>query len=237
MASQSLSTLQAAFAASISDVVSALLGFLPQLFAALVVFMVGLYVSSLVKSIVTRVLGMMQLSDMTKTTPLKTLLEQAEVSLKIEELVGEGVRWLVLYIFVIAALNSVGLTTVGAFLNGVLSYLPKVFAASFILVAGVLAAGFTESMIKGAVMSVDPSTGRLVGKIASYTVVIFALLVAVGELGIAESFINTLFTGIVATVSLALGLAFGLGSKDTVAKMMSEWHSQLEKQTRPTSKK
>ena len=40
--------------------------------------------------------------------------------------------------------------------------------------------------------------------------------------------VNTLYIGLVAAVSLALGLAFGLGGRETAAKLTEQWAGQLE---------
>ncbi len=58
---------------------------------------------------------------------------------------------------------------------------------------------------------------------------IFAILAAISELGIAANFINTLITGTIAMLSLGLGLALGLGSKDLVKEILTEWYSGIKK--------
>ena len=51
-------------------------------------------------------------------------------------------------------------------------------------------------------------------------------MAAINELGIAQSLINTLFIGVVATLSLGIGLAIGLGAKELVAKMLMDWYGK-----------
>jgi hypothetical protein len=94
---------------------------------------------------------------------------------------------------------------------------------------GVLLAGLVEGVVKGALASVDLKTARLMGKIASYTVVTIATLAAFSELKIAESFINILFIGFVAMLSLGFGLAIGLGAKDVIGQALSEWYKELKR--------
>ncbi|MEK7513656.1 MAG: mechanosensitive ion channel family protein, partial [Patescibacteria group bacterium] len=70
---------------------------------------------------------------------------------------------------------------------------------------------------------------RLLSRIASYLVVIVAALAAINELGIVQSLINTLIIGVVATLSLGVGLALGLGAKDLVSKMLLDWYTRSKK--------
>lgn len=203
--------------------------FVPQFLAAMLVLFVGFLLGKWAKALVKGLLGALNLSDLIKNSAVQKLLNRAEIMQKIEEVIGEVVRLFIIYIFLISSVSLLGLTTVAAFLEGILGYLPQVVSASLILAIGVIASGFTEKLVKGAVSGFDVSTGRLVGKIASYTVVIFATLVAIGELGIAERFISTLFIGFVAMLSLALGLALGLGAKDLVSAVLADWHKELKK--------
>jgi hypothetical protein len=230
----SFSSLQASLVHAITDVMTSIITYIPQLLAGLLVFVLGSYISKWIKSLVLSLLSAINLTSMTKNTFIDAFLQKAEIRHKIEEILGEFLRWLVLYIFLIASVNIIGLTTVAEFLTGILGYLPQVISASLILAFGVIAAGFTESLVKSAIASFDSSTGRLVGKIASYTVVIFASLIAIGELGIAKNFINTLFTGFVAMLALGLGLAFGLGAKELVSQILSRWYKDLNS---PSTKK
>ena len=90
-------------------------------------------------------------------------------------------------------------------------------------------AGFIENLIKGALNQVEPKTSRLVSKIGSYLVVITTTLAAINELGIAQSLINTLFIGVIATLTIGVGLAIGLGAKDLVSKILMEWYLDFKK--------
>jgi small-conductance mechanosensitive channel len=105
-----------------------------------------------------------------------------------------------------------------------------VLSAVIVLSIGVLLAGVVEGLVKGALASVDLKTARLMGKIASYTVVSVAVLAAFSELNIAASFINILFIGFVSMLALGFGLAIGLGAKDVVGEVLSDWYKDLKKE-------
>jgi len=59
-------------------------------------------------------------------------------------------------------------------------------------------------------------------------VMAFAIIAAVNQLGIAPIVVNTLYIGLVAALSLALGLAFGLGGRDTAARLTEQWVGQAQ---------
>jgi small-conductance mechanosensitive channel len=75
-----------------------------------------------------------------------------------------------------------------------------------------------------------PSCVSSVVKVSSYLIMVITVMAAVAELKIASQFISTLFTGFVYTLTLGLGLAFGLGSKDVVSDFMQEWYQTTKKE-------
>ena len=102
-------------------------------------------------------------------------------------------------------------------------------ASIVVLFFGVLLAGLVESFVKGALKTIDASSSRFFGKIASYLVVTVAVLASISELGIANEFILILFIGFVTALSLAAGLAFGLGGQDLVRDLLKEWYKKAKK--------
>jgi len=223
---------QNAFVTVSSNVLLSIINFLPNLLASLVVFLVGLILAGWLKALVVKLLNVIQLSELVKKSGLNQFLEKAEVKLKIEEILGGIVKWLVILIFSVTAINILGLSTVSAVLETVLNYVPKVVSAVLVLTVGVLLAGLVESLIKGALGQIDIKASRLLGKIASWLIGVFATLAAINELGIAQSLINTLFIGFVAMLALGVGLAIGLGAKDLVAEVLSEWYQSFKKEVK-----
>ncbi len=221
---------QDALLIAFSNVLTNLISYIPILIAAGLVIFVGAVVGRWARWIVIKILESVKLSKFLKDSPVEKFLEKAEITTKIEYAIGNTVRWLVLLIFFIAAVNLLGLTTVSHFLSSILGYIPNVISAALILMVGTLVAGLVESFIKGSVSHISVSTGRLVSKVGSYIVMVFTILAAFAELGIAETLINTLFIGFVAMLALGFGLAFGLGAKDLVSKILEEWYKNLKKE-------
>ena len=151
------------------------------------------------------------------------------MKIRAEEFFGLVVYWLVVIIFSIATLNILGLTAVSQVLTSFLAYVPKVISAVIIFAAGFLLANFVSSVVKGGVAQIDRELSRMAAKFTRYLLIGIAVLVAINELGIAQSFINTLLIGFVATLALGFGLSFGLGGKDLVRKLLEDWYKRFKK--------
>lgn len=214
---------------SLSRVFLELMGFLPSLLAAIIVMIFGVLAARWSKWISIKLFKALGFKQLLKGSPVEKFLEKSETGFKPDQLIGSIVKGLVLLVFAIASVNILGLDSVSALLTDILQYIPTIFAAFIILIVGTLLAGLVESLVKGSVSSISVSTARLVSRIASYVVMIFAVLAAVAQLGIASQLIYILFIGIVAMLAVGFGLAFGLGAKDLVAKILDEWYTSLKK--------
>lgn len=205
--------------------------FLPNLVGAILLFILGYVLSNWLKKITTQIFAGLNLTQMFKNTSVQKFLKKAELSTKVENVLGETVKLLTLLIFFVASVNLLGLTTVTLILNNILAYIPNVFAAVLVLAIGTIIAGLVERLVKGSLGTVDVTTSRLLAKLSSYTIIIFTVLATLSQLRIAASFVNTLFTGFVAMLALGLGLSLGLGSKDLVKKLLEDWYQDFRDQT------
>lgn len=223
----SVTTWQEAVILAGSTVFSQMVSFLPNLFGAGLIFILGWIIAGWLRSLAVKLFEMVRLAKAVEGTAIETFLKKAEWNGKIEEIIGNLVKWIIVLVFFMAAANILGLSAVSEVLNSILAYLPSVFSAALILLVGVLLAGLVEGLIKGAMGAVDVSTSRLLGKITSWMVMVFTILAAISELRIAEKVINTLIIGAVATLTIGLGLAIGLGAKELVKEALSEWYGKV----------
>lgn len=217
-------TLKDSLVLTTNNLVNTFADVIPRLLLAIGILLIGILLGSLAKSLTVRLLHAIKLSNLIKGSPVERYSPKNGVGSKIEDLIGEIIRWSIILLFLIGFFNVLSMDSVAQVLIRFVNYIPHILAALIILVIGILVAGLIESFVKNAISTIDPATGRLTGKIASYTVVILAFLAALSELGIAELFVNTLFIGFVAALALGFGLAIGLGAKDVISEVLNEWY-------------
>ncbi len=188
--------------------------------------LLGAAVAKLFKRLIVKLLEALMVSKMVKNTPIDHFLTNAEVGQKVEEVIGSIVYWLIMLIVIHTSVSLLGLVAISEVLNRVLNYIPNVLSAILVLFFGLLLAGVVESVVKASIKSIDGKASRLLGKIASYMVMSISVLVGVSELGIAREFIMILFVGFVAMFSIGFGLALGLGGKDLISKLLTDWYER-----------
>jgi len=214
----------------VQDMVDAVLGFLPNLFAAGLLLVVGWFVAKLVQRITTNLLsaaGLDRLSD-------RVGLESAIGGQSLSGLIGLLVFILILIPVAIASLNALQLEALTApasnMLNEFLGALPNIFGATLLLVITYVIArlvgalvttllagiGFDTVLVRIGLTKAEPAAGQrtpseAVGYLVLVVIMLFASIEAAGMIGFEE--FATLLSGLTVFVwQVVLGLViFGIG--------------------------
>ena len=205
------------------------LTFLPVFLGAILVFVVGTLIAGWLSKLIERILRTVKFSDLTKTAGLDAFLKRADISLDTTELISAAIKWFILLVFFVASVNILGLTAITAVLNNLVGYIPRVVSAALIIAVGVFVANIVEGLVRGALATVDHGHAKPLAKFARWLVMVVVVLAAVNEMRIAQVLVETFFKGLTWTVTLAIGLAVGLGSKDLVAQILKDWYDKLKK--------
>ena len=88
------------------------------------------------------------------------------------------------------------------------------------MVIATILADALRRFVKGTAQAANIRSANMLGTISYYAIWIFAFIIALSELGIATAYMQILFTGFIAALAVALGLSFGLGGKDSAAKIL-----------------
>ncbi|MBU0975036.1 hypothetical protein KKD03_05040 [Patescibacteria group bacterium] len=215
-----------------SQLLTDIVVYLPKLLISMLVLVIGSALANTFRKVVIKLLETLRVSSAFSKTPVEHFLKDAEVGNKIEEIIGSVLYWLVMLVVIHTTVSILGLESLTIILGSVVSYLPTVVSAIIILFFGLLISGVVESLVKGAIKSVDGKSARLLGRISSYAVMTVTVLAAISELGIAKEFILILFIGFVVMLSLGFGLAIGLGGKELVSMALSDWYKKFKSDTK-----
>jgi hypothetical protein len=224
-----LSSWQSALIASWSEVWSSFIRVLPSIVGAIVVFAIGLVLAYWVKRLLIRGLKLVRLESATSKLGIDQYLAKAEIKFSFIELIGTVAEWIIILVFFLAVVDVLGLSAVSMVLASVLGYLPNVLAAALIFAAGYIVAGLADGLVRGALVSVDHELAKPVGKLSRWVVMVVAFFAAVDQLQIARGLIQTFFQGLTYTVVLIVGLSVGLGAKDLVSKILTDWYERIRK--------
>jgi hypothetical protein len=199
---------------------------LPKILGALTALVIGVILAKMVKGVVKKILKTINFASFVNKTPLQLAFEGDNIGERIVFTISNLFYWLTMLVIIHTIVSILGLGSITVVLEKILGYIPNVISAMFIMLFGVLVAGWVESLVKGAIKTIEPKTGRLLGKVASYFVITLTAMTAFSELGIAAEFLTIVFVGFVAMLSLGFGLAIGLGGKDLVGKILNDLYDK-----------
>ncbi len=206
-----------------------LVAFIPNLVGAVIVFIVGWLIGVGVGRVVAQIINSLRVDQALRSTGLERLLNRAGFQLNAGAFVGFLVEWFFIIVFLVASLQMLNLTQVNTFLaTVVLGYLPQVIAASLILFVAAVVAEAAERVVVGSAKAASLRAAGFIGKVTRYAIWIFAILAALAQLNVATAFVQTLFTGVVIAVALAVGLAFGLGGQQSASRYLDHLQSEIK---------
>ena len=131
-------------------------------------------------------------------------------------------------VFLIASFDVLGLNQVTLFLQQVvLQYLPQLIIAVLILLIGAVVGDVMSRIVVASSRTASITSANFLGVVTRWAVWIFAILIALSQMGVAGAFIQTIFTGFVVAVSLALGLSFGLGGQNAASKTIEKIQNEI----------
>ena len=211
------------FNASLQDLWWGFVQFAPKLIIAIVFFIIGWVLGSLIAKAFEQVIGALKVDKLFQSIGAEELFKKAGIKLNSGYFIGQIIKWFIIIVFLLPSLNLVGLTSISSFLTtDVLGFLPRVIVAAFILIIATVVAEALQKAVATGAKALNLRSANMLGTIAKYAVWVFAFIIAIGQLGVAPAYMQILFAGIIGMLAVAGALAFGLGAKDAAGRFISK---------------
>jgi hypothetical protein len=222
--------------ASFRDAFSMILSAIPRILGFIVVVAIGWFVSTILARAVTGLRRAIRFDELARKSGLADFLAKMSTGTDSAGVVAGLVKWLVRIVVLLVAFDVLGLPAVSDVMRQLLLWLPNLVVAIFVLFIGGIAARALGNIVRGATAESGFSNPETLANVVRTTVWAFAIVVAINQLGIATNLINTLFTGFVGALAVALGLAFGLGGRDLASRTLENWYDQAQ-EAKPSRRK
>ncbi len=159
------------------------IGFIPNLIVAVVIFLAGWVVGSLLGNVVARVIKTMKIDHALEGAGIGSLVNKAGFKLDVGKFLGMLVEWFVVVVFLIAALDVLGLNYVNQFLVQVVAgYLPQVIVAVLVLLVGGVVAEAAQKVVSGGAKAASVTSANFLGNLSRWSIWVFAFIVALSQL-------------------------------------------------------
>ncbi len=200
---------------------------LPRLIVAIIVFTVGWLIAKVIYKAIIKLGKKIKIDEAVK--PMAGAIEKAGYSLKIGRSIAFLVKWFIVIGSLVISLDLLNLETTKNLLTGIVSYIPQVIIAIFVLISGIVLANFVKKLIKSSTTVLNIKSAGFLANLARIALIIFTVLISLNIIGFNSEIINIIFMGAVAMVALAGGLAFGLGGQKAAAEAIEDIKRTMHK--------
>ncbi len=218
-----------ALRASLAGALNTFLSAIPRIIGFALVLVVGWVISSLLARGTEALLHAVRFNDLARRSGFADFVQKMGVRDDASGVIAAIVKWFVRLITLVVAFDMLGLPAVSSVLQQLLLWLPNLVVALVVLVIGGLAANALSRLVRGASAEAGFTNPDMLATVTKVAVWGFTIIVAVNQLGIATTLINTLLIGLVGGLALAFGLAFGLGGRDRAAQMLDTMGRSAER--------
>ncbi|WP_409252745.1 mechanosensitive ion channel [Bacillus sp. SCS-153A] len=207
------------------DMLNDVLTMLPNIAVAIVLILVGLWAGRMAGKWTTNFLDQLSINSLMSNMKVGSWKpgESAD-SLTITKILGYIVHFVVALLFIVEALQIVELEFLVTLATGVFAYIPSVIAAIIILAVGLYLGNIAKKVL---VSILNGNNKTVLAAIAKYAIIIMAFFMALDQLGIAQSIVNSAFILVLGGLALAFGLSFGLGGREFASSYLSKMENNL----------
>ncbi len=209
-----------------------LIAFVANLVLAVIVFVIGYLISVGIGKLITEILKSVRFNKLFEKEGWRKALQRANVEVNPSEFIGAIFKWVFVIVSLLVAVDVLKLTAFAGFLTKVLDYVPNVIVAVLVFVVAIVISDIVEKLVRVSVERLKVGYGFLAASIVKWAIWIFTFFLILDQLLPDSLLVKTLYTsivyGAVGALALGVGLAIGLGGKETAGKIISEMHRKIE---------
>jgi large-conductance mechanosensitive channel len=206
----------------VRQMLTRIMDYLPVLLGALIILIVGWIVAKAIRGLVDWLLKTIRFDTLADKAGISEILKKGNLKISAGEVVSSIIYWLIIIMVLVMTVDALGLPKSSDILAGLFAYVPKVIAALLVLIVAMFLANFVSGIVRTAAGNANLPKPQILAGISRWAIIIFAVTIALEQLGIAPLLVTATFNIILGGIVLALALAFGLGGKDAAAKYLEE---------------
>ena len=206
----------------LSDMLAQVLLAIPKIFMAIVILFVAYMVARIIADLVTRLLTGAGFDNLVSRLSLGEISDKPVVGPS--RIVGYLVLFVIMLFATLAVVDLLGWAAMVAILTAFIAFLARLAVAFVVIVIGIYLANFASKLI----LATGLKQKQVLALLARLAIVVFAVAMALDQMGIANDVVNLTFGLILAGVALAVALAFGLGGTDVAKFQLVRWYKSAE---------
>ena len=205
---------------------NSIVAFLPQLLKGLAFLIIGWLFIKFVLYIIKKALGLTNIDSLPEKLNVDEIFGNTSIKIQPTKIIITSIKWILIFIFIIVASELLGLRMVSEQLSNLIAYLPKLISALVIFAVGIYVANMAKKAISTMFSSLELTGGNFVGNIIFYLIAIIVSVTALNQAGVNTDLITNNLSIIFASILAAFTIAFGLGSRDVIKRLLFGYYSR-----------
>ena len=198
------------------DAINAIISFAPALFGAIALLLIGWLVARILRFFTKKAVRGVD-SIFRKVSKQQTQTHTERVKNSYITIISQTVFWVVLLFFTAASANLLGWKMFAGWMDGIISFLPKVITGLLIILGGYLLSSIARSAILSAGGNENISQTPSLARLTQVIIFFCAIVIGVEQIGLQMHFLTTALIVIIGILLAGACLAFGLGAKTMIA--------------------
>ena len=197
----------------------------PKIIGGIVFIILSYLILKLIVFITKYVLKLSKIENLKKVLNNSDALKNTSVEIDPAKIIVQFVKCFVILLIIIIGSDIFGLSVVSVQIGRIIDYLPQLFSAVLIFAGGFYLANYIRTIVRGLIKSIDSNGANIIGNAIFYIILIFTAITALNQAGVNTDLITSNLSLILGSIFLTLAIAFGLGSKDIIYRLLLSFYT------------
>src|ERR1700692_1714718 len=189
---------------------------IPKVAVGLLLLVLGLLAAKLIEVVLRTMLVRLRFDKLVEKAGIDQALKRIGLRQQLNLFLPKLAYFLVLFLLAKTASDALGLVAVSNAIGAFFGYLPNMIAALLLMILGHTMCGFAGQMVTQAAESAGIDSAATLGRLVSALIVFIVAMMAIGQLKIDTEMVRIVTSFFLGAGGLAFGIAFGLGTRETV---------------------
>ena len=198
--------------------------YVPNLFGAIFILIIGVITARILRGITRRVLKVLGFTALGERAKFNKLLKKAGIEKRLDDIMAAIVYYMILLVFIVSASEILGITVVLDTLNKFIFYLPHVFGVFVILIVTLVVAESIKNAAASVLSNLNIGYASPVASSLKIIIIGFGILIALSELGFDMTVFIAHIAILIGGAVLAVVLSIGLGSRSIMSNMLARYY-------------
>lgn len=203
-----------------------IIDYLPNVLGALGILLIGWIISRLTSRLIGKALRRIKVDRLMDQLKSIDLIGKGNISFSPSVFLAKLVYYVLMLIFTVAAVDTLGMDSVSNLITSLLEYLPRMLSAFLVFIVGLFISNFIKNIVSTAATSLGIPSAKLIANFLFYFLFLNVLMIALDQAGVETAFLTSNLTLVLGGVVLAFAFGYGFASRDLMANYLASFYAK-----------